>query len=619
MIQYNSRINVNNGIEFYEQDILYDDYLYSGDIDITLKIDYANPGFGVALIDNEGNSIINSKTLIFKLGSGTFEIIEKDINNNISILFSTSASPARPYKQDIIFKISKRNNAYTFNIGELELKNIVLKTEMNNYILGYYSNKDNVIKSINIASSIPYGWNVNMVNTEGGYVSFNRDSFTLEGCNNNAEIEQLNIRLSRGSYYLKFDKSKDSDIKPYIFISEDERMSDDEKNLLNTNNTFTLPEASNVSLKFVGTVGTISNIYITTESDSKYLRTSIIDGENKSIYGSYVKFLLNDLSYFEFIGYIENTPGIDHYSPEDYSIVNINNQSYGLYDMSISENVEYKYVYESGEISVYDKNNIKRWSASAKLSSFLTVFNNVNGYITSLKLIDLNNNEFYFGVHNEITKYVPGLIKSPIVVLDREREDEKSRPLDLSSSYRIIEKEHGPYYYFTNVEREYFKAKRRIVLEKVPLQEKGSIKIYLIDKNADFDLDKIYHIPDKGPDTIMDTIDLCVHGQYMIVTEDEYDEFGVVVYRDIGEIIFNSDLSEYKYIIVDYFKNDSYAINYDYSRQSYSVDISTTNEKVSILYDNIENTIGRYEYINEQKYVDSKIIPSENCYVVIGS
>ena len=304
MIQYNSRINVNNGIEFYEQDILYDDYLYSGDIDITLKIDYANPGFGVALIDNEGNSIINSKTLIFKLGSGTFEIIEKDINNNISILFSTSASPARPYKQDIIFKISKRNNAYTFNIGELELKNIVLKTEMNNYILGYYSNKDNVIKSINIASSIPYGWNVNMVNTEGGYVSFNRDSFTLEGCNNNAEIEQLNIKLSRGSYYLKFDKSKDSDIKPYIFISEDERMSDDKKNLLNTNNTFTLPEASNVSLKFVGTVGTISNIYITTESDSKYLRTSIIDGENKSIYVSYVKFLLNDLSYFVFLVYI---------------------------------------------------------------------------------------------------------------------------------------------------------------------------------------------------------------------------------------------------------------------------------------------------------------------------
>ena len=108
-------------------------------------------------------------------------------------------------------------------------------------------------------------------------------------------------------------------------------------------------------------------------------------------------------------------------------------------------------------------------------------------------------------------------------------------------------------------------------------------------------------------------------GQYLIITEEEYNEFGVVVYRDSGEIIFNTDLSEYQYIIVDYFKNDSYAVNFDYKRQSYSVDISTVNKEVSIIYDNIENTIGLYEYINEQQYVNSKIIPVENCYIVIGS
>ena len=618
MIQYNSRINVNNGIEFYEQDILYDDYLYSGDIDITLKIDYANPGFGVALIDNEGNSIINSKALILKLGSGTFEIVEKDTNNNITVLFSSSSYSARPYKEDLLFKISKRGNIYAFTIGDLELKNLALKTEMNNYILGYYSNKGNVIKSINIASSIPYGWNVNMINTGGGYIAFKRDGFNLEGCNNNAEIEQLNIKLSRGRYYLKFEKSKDCDIVPYIFISEDERISDAEKNILNYNNIFELSDAASVSLKFVGTKGSVSKICITTESDNDYLRTTIKDGENRNISGSYIKFLLADLKYFEFTGYIKDAPGEDHYTPQNYSIVNIENIPYGLYDMTISEGVEYKYVYEAGEITVYDNNDVKRWSKSVNLSTTLSVFNNVNGYITNLKLIDNNGNETYFGVHNEITKYVPGLIKSPIVVLDKDRDDENARPLDLSASYRIIDKEYGPYYYFTNVEREYFKAKRRIVLEKLPLQERGSIKIYLIDKDADFNLNKIYHIPDKGQDVIMDTIETAVRGQYMIVTEDEYDEYGITVYRDTGEIIFDTDLSEYQYIIVDYFKNDSYAVNYDYSRQAYSVDISTINKTVSIVYDNIENTIGTYEYINEQQYVDSKIIPSENCYIVIG-
>ena len=152
----------------------------------------------------------------------------------------------------------------------------------------------------------------------------------------------------------------------------------------------------------------------------------------------------------------------------------------------------------------------------------------------------------------------------------------------------------------------------------MPLQERGSIKIYLIDKDAKFNLDKILHIPDIGKDVIMDTIDACVDGQYLVISEDEYNEFGIVVYRETGEIIFNTDLSKYSYIIVDYMKKDSYAINFDYDRQSYSVDISTSNKSVSIIYDNIETNVGAYEYINEQQYVDSKIIPSENCYIVIG-
>ena len=618
MIQYNSRINVNNGIEFYEQDILYDDYLYSGDIDITLKIDYANPGFGVALIDNEGNSIINSKALILKLGSGTFEIIEKDTNNNITVLFSSSSYSARPYKEDLLFKISKRGNIYTFTIGDLELKNLALKTEMNNYILGYYSNKGNVIKSINIASSIPYDWNVNMSNTGGGYINFKRDGFELSNCKSKAEIEQLNISLERGTYYLKYNKSDDSDIVPYIFISQDERLSDDEKNILNRNNKFTLQQPINVSLKFTGTIGSITNICITTESDNEYIRTNIENGSYKEILGSNIKFLLSDIKYFEFYGTVDNAPSIDHYSPVDYSIIEIGGQTYGLHDLMISENVEYKYIYDSGAISVYDQNNIKRWTRTINFSNYISVFNNVNGYIHDIKIIDNNGNEHYIGVHNEITKYVPGLIKSPIIVLDKDRDDENARPLDLSSSYRVIDKANGSYYYFTNVEREYFKAKRRIVLESLPLQERGSIKIYLIDKDAKFNLDKILHIPDMGKDVIMDTIDACVDGQYLIISENEYNEFGVVVYRETGEIIFNTDLSKYSYIIVDYMKKDSYAINFDYDRQSYSVDISTSNKSVSIIYDNIETNVGAYEYINEQQYVDSKIIPSENCYIVIG-
>ena len=618
MLQYNSRITIDNGIKFYEQDILYDDYLYSGDIDIALNLTYANPGFGIALINNEGNSIINSNAILFKLSNGVFEVIEKKSASYATVLFSTSASPARPYKDNLFFKVSKRGNVYTFRIGNLEFKNIPLSFEINSYIIGYYSNKDNVIRSINIASSIPYDWNVNMTNTGGGYIFFKRDGFELTDCKNNAEVEQLNIELERGEYYLKYNKSEDSDIKAYVMISEDSRLEDEEKNILNRNGRFTLQQPTSVSLKFVGTKGSISRICVTTESDNDYIRTKVEEGSFKEVLGSSIRFLLAEIKYFEFYGTINNAPGNDHYQPKEYSVIEMEGKTYGIHDLRISEDVEYKYVYESGNISIIDKNNVKRWTERVELNKYIAVFNNLNGIVHDIKIVDLDGNEYYIGIHNEITKYVPGLIKSPIVVLDRDREDENARPMDLSSSYRVIEKANGPYYYFTNVEREYFDPKRRIVLEKLPLNESGSIKIYLIDKDANFNLKKLLHIPDMGKDTIMDTIDLCVNGQYLVVSENEYEEFGVIVYRDTGEIIFNTDLSEYSQIIVDYMKKDSYAINFDYERQSYAVNISTSNETASIIYDNIETVIDAYEYINEQSYVNSKIIPGENCYIVIG-
>lgn len=617
MIQYNSRVEVNNGIKFYEQDLLYDDYLYSGNIDIDLTLDYANPGFGVALIDNEGNSIIKDTSLIFKLCSGTFEIIEKDMYNNMKTLFSTSASQAKCYTKNLKFKISKRDNTYSFQIGDLQIKNIVLPCEINNYIIGYYSNKDNIIKSINIASSIPYGWIVNMSNTQGGYINFFRDGFELIDCKKSAEIEQLNITLEPGTYYLKYNKDK-TDISSYVILSNDDRINDEEKNILNHNNFFTIKERSNISLKFVGTYGSIKNICITSESDNDYIRTNIETGSSRSINGSYIKFLLNNIKKFEFDGIINNAPGSNHYSPDNYSIIKIEEKSYGLYDLKISETVKYKYVYENGTLHVYDSNNVNRWSISTKLNESITVFKNINGYITNLKIIDLNDNETFFGVHNEITKYVPGLIKSPIIVLDKNRDDESAKPLDLSSSYRIIDKANGPYYYFTNIEREYFIPNRRIVLDKEVSIEKDSIKIYMIDKDAKINIDNILHIPDKGDDVIADTIDKFCDGQYLKITEEEFKKFGIVTYKDTGEIIFTNDLSEYQMIIVDYLKAESYAINYDYKRKSYAIDISTINKNVSIIYDNIETQIGDYEYINEQQYVDSGIIPSENCYIVIG-
>ena len=71
--------------------------------------------------------------------------------------------------------------------------------------------------------------------------------------------------------------------------------------------------------------------------------------------------------------------------------------------------------------------------------------------------------------------------------------------------------------------------------------------------------------------------------------------------------------------MMDYLKDNSYSINYRYDYNSYDVEISTQyTDGINILYDNTEKEIGTYEYINEKLYFDSKITPTENCYIVIG-
>ena len=68
MLQPNSRINLDNGIKFYEQDILFDNYIYTGDFDIALTLNYANPGFGVGLTNSEGKTLSDKEEVLLFTG-----------------------------------------------------------------------------------------------------------------------------------------------------------------------------------------------------------------------------------------------------------------------------------------------------------------------------------------------------------------------------------------------------------------------------------------------------------------------------------------------------------------------------------------------------------------------
>ena len=607
MIQKNSRVEFANGIRFYEQDLLYDDYIYSGSSTISVTLDYKNPGFGIALISSTGSTLNNNNAvLLFRIRNKTLEVIYKE-NDLQTILATYNATKAKTITENLKFTIVKDVNSYNISIGTQKLATFKCPYDMDYYYIGYYSNQDNVIKHINIASAVPYGWIINMNNTNGGYIDFYRDSIELKYCNGIAEIEQINIPLKKGKYYLKYE-TIDSDVLSYVMEYNDERLSDEEKNLLNSDKSFELHSDSKVSLKFKGTKGTIKNITITSSKYNDYIRTSPDNEHLKSIDTSYIKMYMDQIYSFIFKGTITHVPGSDHIDPVDYSIIKVGSKSYGLYDLNLATNITYTFTYRYGELVISNENGRYVTSVYIDDISSITLFENVNGKLKDFVIINTEGESINITIENTIKRSLPGVIKSPIIVVN----NDTGEPLDLSGSYRWYYKNDIKYYYFTNTEREYFMPNYRLKMASPILDKSNTVTVYGIKHDSRFVLDELLHINNEGLDTINNCADM-----YDILFENDLHDID----KSTGEIKL-TDIDDYKYIIVDYIKDNSYSINYRYNSNSYEIDIAVKNEAdISMYYDNITQSISNEfvkEYISSKRYFNTGLKPNMNCYITIG-
>lgn len=616
MLQPTSRIELDNGIRFYEQDILIDDYIYTGDLLVNVDIEYLTPGFGIALLSSEGLSLRDKEeVLLFRFGYKEASIIykNKDIQRTVA---TYNVSNMKTYSENVNIVLSKVNELYTVKVDGKEVISFTSQFEMNSYNLGYYSNTGNAIKNINIASSIPYGWIVNMSNTKNGYINFDKNKFTLEKCEGTAEVEQVEIRLNAGKYYLKYEEEGECDIKPYVFLYNDDDIVDEEKQLLSLiDNSFILDFPTKVNLKLKGTKGTIKKLQITSEKDNDYIKTSPELGSYIDIGGSYMNIRLESLKEAEWIGTINDVPGSFHKEPTEYAIISDGIKNYGLYDLNVISGVKYgyRYIVEEKRLMIYEINHNGEESTQVyskvlvDVEYLLTVFKNINAVITKFKLTTVEGNVIEDIAQDTSKKYVPAKIKSPIIVTNKYDE-----PLDLSSSIRMYKHNNTNKYIFTNIEREYFEPKHIIRLSRMPSRKNGTTIVFGVKKNATYDMDKILNIPNKD---MLNSIDEFATAYDVLFEKDlrSYD-------KETAEIRL-SDVSNYSLIVVDYLKRDSYAINYLHDLGNYEVDISIEqDDEANIIYDNIERAQDKTNtlLINAKEYVQTNMIPSENCYITIG-
>lgn len=619
MLLSNSRIEKDKRIQFYEQDILLDDHIYSGNIQVTIDLDYISPGIGIALVSDEGLSLKeDGETYLFRVGHSDYSIVRR-YGEKIEILENGPAINIKPFKENMKLQIKKINSRVYFYVNEKLLSQKYLPTNLENFMIGYYSNAGNIINSISIASEMPEGWVVNMNNTNGGYVKFSPSSFTVTNCLDKAEIEQVRIKLKANTpsnpyYYLKYSKElidECNDFNAYIFKSDDIRYADEDKNILDKYNRFVLKDDCEVSLKFVGTIGKIKDIQISDKRDDFYVGT---DYEVTEIKESFIKIKTKDLIKIEWSGIIYGTPNYDINIPnaERFGVIKDEDKIYfpSQCGVKVGKEFKYEYILELNKNNPKDKLTIKHEKEfnylDINIVDQVVIFQNVDAIIDKLILYKEDGTIIDIIIENTKKQYIPASIKSPIIVTT-----ETEEPLDLSSSYRIIEINNVINYIFTNIEREIFEPSNRLKLTNKPSSKMDTIVVYGILNESNINEDKImYSLKENIRDisSYADSFEVLNEASMYRVNKDT----GMIVITDQDD---NYIKSKYKKLVVDYLKSNSYAINYKHELGSYEVDISTS-ENTKIYYDGISQGDNK-ELINIQEYKLLNTVFKNNSYIVL--
>jgi len=606
MLQENCRIENFNGYKFYEQDILFDDYMFSNDIQLTVDLDYVSPGFGIALVDNEGYSIKEKRfAYLFKIGykEASIYYATKEKQTLVKQLPSKEVYTIR---EKMKFTFIKQGKKITIKIDDKEIFSEYTNKSIDKYNIGYYSNVGNIINSISIASAVPDKWTVNMNNTQGGYVKFYNNSFEIKDCKYPAEIEQSKIKLKAGKYYLKFDNEEVDekfDMKYFVHISDDDGLFDEEKNIINKkDNSFFLLTETEVNLKFVGKQGIIKNISISDDKDDNFIPTT---NSNYSFEGSYIDIYLTDLRKINWTGSVSRTPG--HLTSNEIFGLILDTKAVITPQMTpivYGKEYSFEFTKDNYMFTIKEGKNVIYSIQLKNLNNKITIFKNITGIITSLILTNSSGEETNVNLQDEFKKYVNANITGPIIIVDQ-----YDNPLDLSSSYRLCHYDTYSRYVFTNYEREYFYSQKKLVLENKILNKQDTVRVFGIPKTAEYDIEKIYDVVEDN----MNSIDLMAERYDMLF------ESQVLLVDKVKNIIYLTpeQVDKYQLIIVDYLKDNSYCINYHYDKHVYEIDISSLNTENRMIYDSKILLGGDKNITQVRDYKITSINGNTNGYVVI--
>lgn len=591
---------------FYEQDIVMLDYVYTGNIKVSMGIDYQYPGIGIIIAAKKDDIPENTNNAyLLKIGINDFAVINKKLLTQSKM--AHGSCPFAPLDVSSSRTIEFHKDGKTLSLTTIINKKTItlglytLPEDVNEYRLGFYSNKGNTIQTAIIHSSRPQYWFSNTRNTNGGRISFKKDTFVIEQAELPIELEQEKIHLAKGKYFLDFEKqpvNNKKDINCYVFDSSEKRINAKTKNLLQADNSFVIEKDMDVNILFQGTSGAISKICIKDDDQQSYIST---DEQTVEKAGSKVIVHLERLKEVRWVGQVDAYPDYSLNQDVPYSIMTYQKIKSTVENLGLLTKHEYSFAFSlSGDGTIWILSVKTKTGETIHTASFtnnggaMEIFDNVSGTISELIVVTAAGDEINVLAQKTYKKYVPSTIESPILVVD-----ENDTPFDLSSAYRYIEETDS--FIFTNWERETFVPEKQIILENKINDSINAIVVYGV-KNDDYCMDKLYTITQKEPVTSINQFS----GSYDAISTELYS------ITDSKVLDFEDGIvSKYRLLVVDYLKDDSYCINLTEDRKQYEVDISSSKEKIETLYDMTpDGQVRKYKILDD-------IVPMNDNYIVL--
>lgn len=560
MFDKTSRSVYEEGLRFYEEDILFDSHIYHANQKVKMELCYNKNGVGLIIGLMPGQPL-EKQNLYYFLRLDAFSASLFLVNQMHYERLQHISTPISAPQERLKIEIHVKTNEIVLFLNGRKFMHKQIDYAIGDHHVGIYSERDNIFYKMSIDGKSALLWQTNMQATENGRITFKDNEVRFSNCKFPAELVQDDIMLTKGEYYINYE-GEGADV--YVYDTRSPFIKLEDKNMIRDNGLVVLEDDATVAVHISSKHGNIKNIRLSSIPNAPYIETYL----NPTVKdASYFKVDLKDIKAIEI-----------RFNILRECFATLLTDELQSYERGFIEG-DHKLLYENGVFYLYYKDQYIDEITS--YGDVIYLLKGVEAFIYILTITTKDGKVIDWFDKKDRDNWIKPSLNSPILATN-----ENNQPLDLSASFRKIKDR----FIFTNSERESFDPNPILQLQKQAIAIDG---IYAIPRSA-ITHDEAYY--NGKEEDYNDITSYCKN--YVPIHNATLDKY-------LNQVIIYDNLYEYKEIIVDYRKEDSYAINFVTEIGQYNV--SSTAPYCTYIYSED----------GQEQYAITNYKEEENQYIVL--